>query len=261
MPAGEAPPAAQALPAAGGPRDFAGLRVPARGESLDRAQQRQLEFEHRPYGRGDPNGNSWSEKVNVWSSLVVTSDERERRFQWERRQVGSEWQACFRVLPGLPPRREGWEREVRYTGSHFRTKRDAKEDACRFCLEEQRRLNRLQDLTTPTPLLGQVARAPVQGGADQPAAGGDAGQAGRARPRPRTFVPVAKVQPSPAAIAPGPQQDAPLPSPAAGQDPGADRQPPEGDAGSRGEDRQGAAPSVDGARRWRPRPGRARRAH
>ena len=130
-----------------------------------------------------------------------------------------------------------------YTGGFFRTKRDAQEDACRFFLEEQRRLNRLPDLTTPTLLLGQVARAPGRGEADQPAAEGDAGQAGRARHRPRTVVPVAKVQPSPAAPAPGPQRDAPLPSPAAGQDLGADRQPPEGDAGGQGEDRQGAGPS------------------
>ena len=182
----------------------------------------------------------------MWSTLVVASDERERRFQWDCRQVGCEWQASFRVLPWLPPRRESWEREVRYTGCLFRAKRDAKEDACRVLLEEQRRLNRLPDFTTPTPLPGKVARAPVQGGADQPAAGGDAGQAGRARPRPRTVVPVAKVQPPPAAPAPAPQHDAPLPSPAAGQDPGADRPPPEGDAGGRGEDQQGAAPSGTG---------------
>ena len=148
------------------------------------ASQRQLGFEHRPYRRGDPNGNSWSEKMNVWSTHVFSNDERERRFRWDTLQVGGEWRASFRVLPRPDPRREDWEREVGYTGGFFCTKRDAKEDACRFLLEEQRRLNRLPDLTTPTPLLGQAARAPGQGVANQPVTGGGAGQAGCARPRP-----------------------------------------------------------------------------
>ena len=246
VPAGGAPPAAQAPPVAGGPGDFAGHGVPVRGGAPDRAQQRQLGFEHRPYGRGDPNGNSWPEKVNVWPTHVISSDERERRFHWDARQVVSEWQAPFRVLPRPDPRREDWEREVGYTGGLFRTKRDAKEDACRFFLEEHRRLNRLPDLTTPTPLPGQAARAPGQGVAGQPAPGGGVGQAGRAKPRPWTVAPVAKVQPSPAAPAPGPQHGAPLPSSAAGQDPGADRQPQEDDAGDQGGDRRGAAPSGTG---------------
>ena len=152
----------------------------------------------------------------MWLHSVVAGDKWERRFVWACRQVRTQWQATFRILPRR--RREVWEREVRYSGRPSRTKRDAKEDACRFFLEEQRRLNRLPDLTTPTPLPGQVAKAPGQGVAGQPAAEGGAEQAGRAKPRPRTVAAVAKVRPLPAGPAPDLQQDAPLPSPAAGQD-------------------------------------------
>ena len=133
-----------------------------------------------------------------------------------------------------------------YTGDFFRANRDAKEDACRFLLEEQRCMNRFPDLTTPTPLPGQAAQAPIQGVATQPAPGGGAGQAERARRRPRSVVPIAKVQPSPAVPALGFQRDAPLPSPAAGQDPGVDRQPQEGDAGGPGEGQGGAGSSGTG---------------
>ena len=107
-------------------------------------------------------------------------------------------------------------------------------------------MNWLPDLTTPTPLLGQVARALGQGVASQPAAEGNTGQARRATPRPQTVAAVAKVQPPPADPTPGLQYDAPLPSPAAGQDPHADGQPREGDAGDQGEDLQGVAPSGTG---------------
>ena len=94
--------------------------------------------------------------------------------------------------------------------------------------------------------LGQVAKAPGQGVAGQPAVEGDAGQAGRARPRPRTLAAVAKVQPPPAGLAPDLQQDAPLPSPAAGRDPPIGGLPREGDAGDQSGDPRGAVPSGTG---------------
>ena len=115
-------------------------------------------------------------------------------------------------------------------GDLFRTKRNAKEDACRLLLEEQRRLGRLPDLTTPTPLPGQAAHAPGQGVATQPPPVDGAGQAGPVKPRPRSVVPIAKAPPPPVVPMPGFRRDAPLPSPAASQDPGADRQPREGGA-------------------------------
>ena len=81
----------------------------------------------------------------MWLHSVVAGDERERRFLWECRREGTAWRAALRILPRRFPRREVWEREVHYTGSPSRTKRDAKEDACRRLLEEQRRLNRTPD--------------------------------------------------------------------------------------------------------------------
>ena len=65
-----------------------------------------------PIRAGRPQRDSWSEKVNVWSKHVISSDERERRFQRECQQMGSEWRASFRVLPRPVRRREDWEREV-----------------------------------------------------------------------------------------------------------------------------------------------------
>ena len=211
---------------------------------MDLFQQHQLGFEHRLYGAGDPKGNSWSEKMNVWSTYVIANEERDPRLRWDTPQ-------SFRILPRPDPqRREHWEREVAYTGGLFRTKRDAKEDACRLLLEEQRRLGRLPDLTTPTPLPGQVAHAPGQGVAAQPPPGGDAGQAGPVRPRPQNVVPIAKAPPLDVVPMLGLQRDAPLPSPAAGQDFGADRKPQEGGAVAPAEGQGGAEPSGrDGARR------------
>ena len=248
---GRAPPGCSG-PARGrrpsGPRGTQGADT---GGCSDMAQQRRLGFAHHPFGPGDANGNSWSEKMNVWLYTVGAADERERRFVWECQQAGTQWQADFRILPRW--RRAVWGREVRYSGKPFRNKRDAKEDACRLLLEEQRRLRRFPGLTTPTLLLGHVAKAPGQGAAGQPAAEGDAGQAGRARPRPRTVAAVAKVQPPPAGLAPNLQQDAPLPSPAAGQDPLADGPPRETGAGTcRAPRRQGRGPPVAAPARTRP---------
>ena len=133
-----------------------------------------------------------------------------------------------------------------YTGDLFRTKCDAKEDACRLLLEEQRRLGRLPDLTTPTPLPGQAAHAPGQGVAIQPPPGDGAGQAGPVKPRPRSVVPIARAPPPLIVPMPGFQRDAPLPSPAANQDPGADRQPREGGAEAPTEGQGGAGSSGTG---------------
>ena len=242
-------------------------------------QQQQLEFEHRPYGAGDPNGNSWSEKVNVRSMHVIANDGRDRRLHWDTAQEGSLWRASFQVLPRPVPRREHWERPVAYTGGLFRTKRDAKEDACRFLLEEQQRLGRLPGFIVPKPPPGQAGAALGQGVMAQPAPGGGAGQAGPARPRLQTVVaktaplgwlsgarppqagakvppleaagvwapPAVSMAPQPDAAGPlGFQRDPLLPSPAAGQDPGADRRPQEGGAEATAEGKGGAGPSVAG---------------
>ena len=163
-PAGRAFPAGQAPPAAGDPGAPAGPEAPTAGGMLDLSQQHQLGFEHRPFGAGDPKGNSRSEKMNVWSTLVIANEEWDRRLRWDTSQEGGLWRASLRILPKPDlRRREHWEREVAYTGDIFRTKRDAKEDACRFLLEEQRRLGRFPDLRTPTPLPGQVAQAMDRG--------------------------------------------------------------------------------------------------
>ena len=104
----------------------------------------------------------------------------------------------------------------------------------------QCRLGRIPDLTAPTPFPEQVARAPGQGVADQPAAEGDAGQAARARPRPQLLVPVAKTPPT----TPRPQQQGAPPPPSA-EDQGfpVDGLPQGEDADGPGEDLQSTAPS------------------
>ena len=213
-------PAAGALahggPAGGAPAGGAHPAAPAppeKGTAEDLRQQAALGFAHDPFGRGDPKGNSWSEKFNMWLHRVGSPDGRDRRVVWETWQEGGPWRATLLVRPRPWP--AGWERDVRYPGSPFSTKRDAKEDACRFLLEEQCRLGRLPDLTAPTPLLEQVAGAPGQGVADRPTAGGVAGQAASALPRPRLVVPVAKTPPTTPRAQ---QQDAPALPPAA--DPG-----------------------------------------
>ena len=69
------PPAGQAPAAAGDPGAPAGPEAPTAGGTLDLSQQRQLGFEHRPFGAGDPKGNSWSEKIE----RVVYTRHRPRR--------------------------------------------------------------------------------------------------------------------------------------------------------------------------------------
>ena len=80
-PAGRAPPAGQAPPAAGDPGAPTGPEAPTAGGTPDLCQQRQLGFEHRPFGAGDPKGNLWSEKMNVWSTFVIAFEERDRRLR------------------------------------------------------------------------------------------------------------------------------------------------------------------------------------
>ena len=162
-PAGGPPPAGLAPPAACDPGAHSGPEAPTPGSELDLLQQQQLGFEHRPYGAGDPNGNSWSEKVNVWFTLVIANDQRDRRLNWETAQEGSLWRASFQVLPRPVPLREPWEHPVAYTGGFFRAKRDAKEDACRFLLEEQQRMSRLPDFIVPKPPLDR-RRLPLDSG-------------------------------------------------------------------------------------------------
>ena len=136
------------------------LNPPEAGSDEDIRQQKAIGFSHGPFGRGDPKGHSWSEKYNMWLHRVVPLQGRDDRFRWETWQVGSTWHATLRVLPGVW--HAGWETETRYTGGPFTTKRDAKEDVCRLLLEEQRRYGRVPDLTAPTPLAEQVARAPAR---------------------------------------------------------------------------------------------------
>ena len=263
-PAGGAPPASLAPPATGDPGAHPGPEAPTPGVKLDLLQQQQLGFEHRPYGASDPNGNSWSEKVNVRSTHVIANGQRNRRLNWDTAQEGSLWRASLQVLPKPVPLREHWERPVAYTGGLFRTKRDAKEDACRLLLEEQQRMGRLPNLTVPKPPPGQAASAPGQEVAAQPTPGGGTGQAGPARPRPQTVVPIAKTRrwggsPEPSRRRRVPRRRrrkprasgrhrrlpwrhsrtpparpassaTPLPLPAASQDPGAHRRPQEGGA-------------------------------
>ena len=66
------------------------------------------------------------------------------------------------------------------------------------------------------------------------------------RPRLRNVVPIAKAPPPSVVPMLGLQRDAPLPSPAAGQDPGVDRQPQEGGAEAPAEGQGGAGPSGTG---------------
>ena len=43
-------------------------------EELAVDRQMRLGFGHRPFGRGNPKGDSWSEKMNVWFTRVIASD-------------------------------------------------------------------------------------------------------------------------------------------------------------------------------------------
>ena len=86
--AGGAFPAGQAPPAAGDPGATAGPEAPTAGGTLDQSQQRQLGFEHRLFGAGDSKGNSWSEKMNVWTTFVIANEERDRRLRWDTSQEG-----------------------------------------------------------------------------------------------------------------------------------------------------------------------------
>ena len=129
--------------------------------------------------------------MNVWPTRVIANDQRERRLQWETAREANLWRASLHILPKFDQLREAWEVRVTYTGSLARTKRDAKEDACRLLLLAQQQASRLPDLTPP----GQEATAPGQGVAAQPTPGGGAEQAGPARPRPQTCVPIAKMPP------------------------------------------------------------------
>ena len=97
-PAGKAPPASQAPPAVGDPWAPPKPGAPTAGGTLDLFQQRQLGFEHRLYEAGDPKGNSWSEKMNVWSTHVIANEERDRRLRWDAFQEGGLWRASLRIL-------------------------------------------------------------------------------------------------------------------------------------------------------------------
>ena len=247
-----------------------------------------LRFEHRNYGPGYPKGDSWSEKMNVWSARVIANDQREGRLRWETTQVGNLWRASLHVMPRPGHLREYWEEQVTYTGGFFGTKRNAKEDACRFLLQAQQQAGRFPGFFP----LGQEAAAPSQGAAVQQAPSGSARQAGPERPRPLTCVPIAKTPPTgarapqagakapppdaagaeaPPAVAkapppeaaggpPGLQRDLFFPTPAAGQDPGVGLQLQGDDAEAPAENGRSWAVR-DGACRRRPRLGRARLPH
>ena len=120
-----APPAGLARPAAGGPGVHPRLTAPDAGSEQDLQQRTQSGFEHRPYGEDDPKGDSWSEKMNVWSTRVIANDQRERRLFWQTAQEGSLWRASLHILPRPALLREAWEVPVTYTGALARTKRDA----------------------------------------------------------------------------------------------------------------------------------------
>ena len=200
-------PAGESYPVTSGP--------PEADSEEDLRQQRALGFAHGPFGRDEPKGHSWSEKYNMWLHRVVPVHGREARFQWAAWQGADQaWRATLTVRPRVWC--HGWERPTTFTGSPALTKRDAREDVCRRLLEEQNRWGRVPHLTAPTPLAALVARAPGQGGAGQPAAGSAGRQAADALPRPLRVIPYAKTLPgTPRA----PQQDAPVPPPAADQDP------------------------------------------
>ena len=91
-PAGEAP-AGEARPTA--------LAPPGEGTAEDFRQQEELGFAHSPYGLGDPKGNSWSEKFNMWLHRVGSIDGRDRRFEWQTWQEGTPWRATPLVRPRL----------------------------------------------------------------------------------------------------------------------------------------------------------------
>jgi len=179
---------------------------------------------------------------NHWLHRVVPVHGREARFQWAAWQGADQaWRATLTVRPRVWC--HDWEKPTTFTGSPALTKRDAREDVCRRLLEEQNRWGRVPHLTAPTPLAALVARAPGQGGAGQPAAGSAGGQAADALPRPLRVVPYAKTPPgTPRA----PQQDAPVPPPAADQDPRVGGLPQGAGAGDPDTDRQDAAPPGTG---------------
>ena len=117
------PPQAWPLPAAGDPWARPRLTAPAAGEEQDLQQQKRLGFEHRPYGEGDPKVDSWSEKMNVWSTRVIANDQRERGLHWEAAQEGNLWRASLHVLPRPEQLREAWEVRVTYVHGRLRSHR------------------------------------------------------------------------------------------------------------------------------------------
>ena len=187
--------------------------------------------------------------MNAWSMRVISNDQRENRLLWRTAQEGVLWRATLRVMPRDAPLCQDWEQEVTYVGDFFRTKRDAKEDACRLLLLAQQRAGRVPDLLP----LGQRAGA-------QQAARGDAQLAEPEKFRPRVIVPlfkapppeakapppVAKAPPPEAADAPPGVQQAPPPTPAAGPDPNVGLPPPGGIPGPLAGDPGGTRPSEAG---------------
>ena len=178
-----------------------------------------MRFEHLEYGRGNPPGNSWSEKMIAWSMRVIANDQRENRLFWSRAQEGSQWRATFRVVSRAEPLRQPWEEEVTYTGAAFRAKRDAKEDARRLLLQAQQRAGRVPELLPPGPPAGvqQAARDGAQPAVPE-------------RPRPQRVVPIAKAPAPNAADAPPDLPLSPPPAPGSGSGLSFGPPPPEGNS-------------------------------
>ena len=105
-----------------------------------------MHFEHLLHGERNPPGDNWSVKMIAWSMCVISNDQRENRLPWKTAQEGVLWRATPRVMPREAPLCQDWEQEVTYVGDLFRTKRDAKEDACRVLLLAQQRAGRIPDL-------------------------------------------------------------------------------------------------------------------
>ena len=86
-----------------------------------------MHFEHRLFGEGNPQGDSWSEKMNVWSTRAIANDQWEARFRRETTQCqeGVLWRAALHVLPRAAPLRQRWEQVVTYEGGIFSAKRQA----------------------------------------------------------------------------------------------------------------------------------------
>ena len=199
---GSAPPVMR--PPTGPPPPEAGGPVPQAegGEAAPRVEpwpapptgppltQQELHFEHRHFGEADPVGTCWLEKVNAWVHRVIQPQQREHRLRWTTVQDSAGWRATVSLHPREAPLTEPWERVVQWKGGPRRTKKEAKEEACRALLVSLYQAGRVPGLRPP-PSEASSSGAPPGLPPPPGASGARPDLPAAKRPAPATVVPVA----------------------------------------------------------------------